>query len=298
MTMPDPSAPEGLVSAGVQASLLEYLHACPICEHAELAHYCRVPSLFSPGEYIHYERCSGCGTVLRNPRLPAAYREMRYEEGDIGEEDTQLEPDNQMHYRYMVRLLGRLLPSGSGRRLLDFGCGAGGFLLEAQRGGFEVMGLELNRALADHVQDKLGVPTFQGLVTDPRFEGETFDVILSSQVFEHLVDPRATLLELRQHLAAAGVLLIEVPNQLHIKERLQRGAIMDDSHLFYFSARSLAGMLEAEGFHILKVEEGLRTYRLLRDHDRWLPDWLHDLGQRLTSALQIKTGLSVVARLD
>ncbi len=297
MTKPDPMSPEGLTSAGVSASLLEYLHACPICRDLELAHYCRVPSLFNPGEFIHYERCHGCGTVLRNPRLPAEYRETRYQEGEISDDDIRLKPENQAHYRYMMRLLERLLPTGAGRRLLDFGCGAGGFLLAAQQCGFEVMGLELNRGLATHVEENLGIPTFQGLVTDPRFANERFEIIISSQVFEHLVDPRATLMELREHLEAPGLLLIEVPNQNHIKERLRRGAVMDDSHLFYFSGRSLARMLEAAGFRVVKIEEGLRTYRIFRDHDGRFSDRVHDIGQRLFSALRIKTGLSVIARL-
>lgn len=294
----DPTAPERMEVAGVRASFLEYLHGCPICSCKSLTHYCRVPSLFNEGEFIQYERCRDCGVAFRNPRLPSTYREERYEDGEIPKGSLAFKPKNQIHYYYMGQLLRRHLASRSGSQLLDFGCGSGGFLVELKTAGFDVMGLELNKALAHHVQSVLEIPTYQGLITDPDFPDRKFDVIVSSQVFEHLVDPRSTLVELRDHLAPSGLILIEVPNLHHIKERLRRGAVMDDSHLFYFNRHSLPRLLRDQGFSVLRIQEGARPYRFLSNHATRLPVWLHDLGQRVASALQIKTGLSVLARLD
>lgn len=292
------ASPEELQSAGVRASFLEYLHACPVCHHTDLRHYCRVPSLFNDGEFIRYERCTDCGVVLRNPRLPTRYREARYEDGPVPEASKRLKPRNQLHYAYMLRRLKRLMPSHqAGKRFFDFGCGAGGFMVEAEKAGFEVMGLELSRELAQHVRDTYGYPVFQGLVTAPEFAGESFDLIVSSQVFEHLVDPRASLLELKEHLNRPGLLLIELPNLLHIREKLKKGRIMDDSHLFYFSASSLPRMLTDAGFRVLEIQQGLRPYRVL-GRTRPFPDWFHHLGQKLFAAARIRTGLSVIARLD
>ncbi len=73
---------------------------------------------------------------------------------------------------------------------------------------------------------------------------------------------------------------------------------MDDSHLFYFTAKSLSYLLAAEGFRVLRVEEGLRPYRFSWDWARSLPLWALYSFQKATSLLQIKTGLSVVARLS
>ena len=99
---------ETRVSAGVPASNLEYLHRCPICGDSQLRHYVRVASLFNEGEFIRYERCAECRTVLRNPRLPAEYRHLRYEEPAVPAEAKQLEPKNQVHYAYMIKQLERL----------------------------------------------------------------------------------------------------------------------------------------------------------------------------------------------
>lgn len=288
---------EGHASTGVLASLLEYLHACPVCSHTVLRHYCRVPSLFNEGEFIRYERCGRCGTVLRNPRMPPADRLSKYERKVLPAADKELMPKSQAHYACMMRWIAELMPADAGRRLFDFGCGAGGFLVEAQTAGFEVTGLELNRDLAGHVEKTYGIPVFQGLVSDAAFDHERFDVIITSQVFEHLLDPRATLRDLRRILLPTGLILIEVPSLLDIRERLRRGSMMDDSHLFYFTGKSLARLLVDGGFRVLKVQEGMRPYRFRHESARHAPLWLLDCGERLLSLFQVKTGLSVIASL-
>jgi len=92
-------------------------------------------------------------------------------------------------------------------------------------------------------------------------------------------------------------LLVEVPNLRDTRERIRRGALMDDSHLFYFSSRSLRRLLEDGGFRVLEVHEGLRPYRLVPPTLFQLPDWAVRLGERAMGALQLKTGLSVLAQL-
>ena len=69
-----------MLSAGVTATVLTYLHACPICSGDRLHHYCRVPSRFDPGLFIRYERCGNCGIVFRNPRLGDQSRLDAYED--------------------------------------------------------------------------------------------------------------------------------------------------------------------------------------------------------------------------
>ena len=280
-------------SAGVAASTLSYLHACPVCTSKSARHYCRVPSLFNDGQYICYERCLDCGTVRRNPRLPDDLRLGRYENDELRPQQRMLIPRNQVHYRYMMKLI-RSHSTAESPRLLDFGCGAGGFLIEARDAGFDVYGLELSRGLAELVRDELDIPVHQGLITDERFRNQCFDVIVSSQVFEHLVDPVQTLQSVKQHLRQGGLLLIEVPNLLSTQERVKRGSTMDDSHLFYFTCSSLSGMLKREGFEIVATQQGIRPWRYASAQR--LPWKSLFLGERVLSLLGLRSGLSVLAR--
>lgn len=292
------SVMSGERSAGVRASVLCYLHACPICGSAETSHYCRVRSLFRAGEFIVYERCRHCDVVFRNPRLPDVDRLQKYVEKPLDEQQTEFRPLSQAHYHHMMRTVRRLLAGAPRKRLLDFGSGAGGFLFEARDAGFEVMGLEVNRALAEHVRRRYEIPVFCGQIDDPRFADEKFVAIVSSQVFEHLTDPLATLMALKTHLEPPGALLIEVPNLSDIRERLRKGSSMDDSHLFYFNRRSLSTLLRSAGFTVHAVQEGLRPYRWIGGDGRALPSILVDVWERCFSACQIKTGLSVLASLE
>jgi SAM-dependent methyltransferase len=283
--------------AGVKTSNVCYLHGCPVCQGTATRHYCRVPSLFTDGEFIAYERCGTCDVVFRNPRLPDRERVAKYEEKPVLPEQTHIDPLSQAHCHHLAQRLRQRLPSSTRGRLLDFGCGAGGFLLEARKAGFDVAGLEVGRALARFVTSTYGIPVFCGEVNDPAFAGERFDVIVSRQVFEHLVDPRGTLEALIPHLARPGLLLIEVPNLRHVRERLRRGATMDDSHLFYFSRNSLSRMLEACGFRVLHVSEGLRPFRFAGQDASRIPPAVVSACEHFFSLCQIKTGLSILAEL-
>ncbi len=73
---------------------------------------------------------------------------------------------------------------------------------------------------------------------------------------------------------------------------------MDDSHLFYFNKRSLSRMFEDSGFKVIKVQQGLRPYRFLRSYNPRAPAWLYDAAERGFSALGLRSGLGVIARLD
>ncbi len=279
------------------ATTLCYLHACPVCGSSRCRHYVRVASLWNAREYITYERCDQCDVVFRNPRLPDAERVHKYVEKPL-EVQQPNKPLSRIHYHYMLRNVRRLQGKRPAGRLMDFGCGAGDFLIEARALGFDVMGLEVNRALARDVQAKTNIPVFCGLVDDPAFAQETFDVVVSSQVFEHLTDPRRTLLSVTRHLRSGGILLVEVPNLSHFKERLRRGSTMDDSHLFYFNRRSLCALLESAGLRVRLVQEGLRPFRWTSRLGRTLPAAGVNAVQQLASLCQLKTGLSIVATLD
>lgn len=279
----------------IRASLLEYLHGCPLCEGSRLVQYCRVPSLFKEREFIRYDRCVTCDIVFRNPRLPLSVRIEGYRDRAFTATRKALTPRTQAHYRYVVRRLLELLPPGTGRRVFDFGCGAGGFLLEATKAGLEPYGLELNRDLAQHVTQTYGIPVHCGQISDADFPVDRFDLIVSFQVFEHLMDPRGVLQSLGRHLAPRGLLLIEVPNLHDSRERWRRGATMDDSHLFYFNRTSLSRLLRSCGLEVVETHEGLRPYRLLGDAAARLPAAAYRALERTMATLQLKTVLGVIA---
>jgi|GEM_PF-955908 len=100
-----------------------------------------------------------------------------------------------------------------GRRVLDFGCGAGlQACAIAKLGAERVIGLETNPKTLGRARQLAG-----GLGLDGRVEfGETlnsvsedgFDVVISQNSMEHFADPAGVLAEMRNALAPGGKLLI------------------------------------------------------------------------------------------
>jgi SAM-dependent methyltransferase len=110
----------------------------------------------------------------------------------------------------------RMLPAGyelEGRRLLDFGCGAGRtlrhFLDEA--GSAEIWGCDIDQESIDWLQQNLCPPLHvvrNEAAPGLPFEDGHFDVVWALSVFTHLADSWAAwMLELHRVLADDGILI-------------------------------------------------------------------------------------------
>jgi SAM-dependent methyltransferase len=116
----------------------------------------------------------------------------------------------------------------AGELLLDVGCGAGRHSVEALRRGARAISLdrdagEVRRAVAagPAAEALLGEP-LDGGATQPvcadayslPFADATFDVVVASEVLEHLVDDRQAIAELVRVLRPGGRLAVTVPRAL------------------------------------------------------------------------------------
>lgn len=110
-------------------------------------------------------------------------------------------------------------------RILDIGCGNGNLSLPLASLGFDVTGVDLDPTSIGHAKTaaedvSLTVRFVEGSVE--QVTGETFDVIVASEVLEHLRDPHAFLQSLRERCRPDGLLLLSVPNGLSLEERIRR----------------------------------------------------------------------------
>jgi SAM-dependent methyltransferase len=126
----------------------------------------------------------------------------------------EIGPMTRTRQRLVTRLLrGRLVP---GQHLLDAGCGSGGLLARVQR---EFPGVRLSAS--DYSGEALSAlpvglceRVLPGSLEDPELlKGHCFDVILCSEVLEHLEDPNAAVRNMTAALSRGGLIVITVPHR-------------------------------------------------------------------------------------
>jgi SAM-dependent methyltransferase len=101
-----------------------------------------------------------------------------------------------------------------GARVLEIGTGTGSLLQELIRRGIDAEGVELRQELIDQAHRFHGpLPIRRVTGTALPFTDSSFDVVVSFDVFEHIPDSDAHLLEVRRVLRPGGSYLLQTPNK-------------------------------------------------------------------------------------
>lgn len=174
--------------------------------------------------------------------------------------------DDERRFQY----LKAVMPN---RSLLDFGCGAGGFLLKARQLTARAYGVEVETRLSDHYQ-KRDLTVFQNQSKIPdHIRKDGFEIITMFHVLEHIPNPKATLVELREMLADGGQIIVEVPNADDALLTLYKNKPFSDftywsCHLFLYTAKTLQILFDQINLKINYIKQ-VQRYPL-SNHLYWL----------------------------
>lgn len=141
-------------------------------------------------------------------------------------------------------------------RFLDVGANYGfGVRWARDMLGWRALGVEPSYSGRRGARE-LGVEILDQYVTAETMLDERFDVILASEVIEHLLDPSPFVTVLRDHLAPGGTLVLTTPAAEVITpatavEGMQ--AVGTGGHVFLFSAPAFADYLRRHGFASVDV---------------------------------------------
>lgn len=146
---------------------------------------------------------------------------------------------------------------------LEVGCGEGFLLKTAHDSGYRVTGVDFsdvglkrfNPSMTAHIETGNAFDILDRLIRENR----TFDVCVLQNVLEHVIDPRALILQLRTLLRPGGLAVITVPNdfsriQLFAKEQgfIQRQFwVAPPQHLHYFNTQNFGHFLSTLKFETL-----------------------------------------------
>ena len=148
--------------------------------------------------------------------------------------------------RALLRRLDAAVP-GRPRRLLEIGCAHGFFLAAARDRGWTTRGVDVSASAVRYARETLGLDVVLGEIGDVDVAPASLDVVALIGTIEHLADPVATLRRAAELLAPGGYLLVTT---LDIEGVLRQFEWKPPEHLFYFSFRTLATVLEATGFEV------------------------------------------------
>jgi SAM-dependent methyltransferase len=186
-------------------------------------------------------------------------------------------------FRHALDVLARHgATSGS---LIEIGC-AYGFFLDEARQRFSVCGVEV----AEHAREACRA---RGLIVEPEATPELlaahgpFDAAILLDVIEHLPAPDEMLSTLRQVMRPGGLLMLTTGDFGALAARLlgRRWRLMTPpQHLWFFSPRTLAALLQRTGFRVCAVAHPAKTvplsliaYQALRSLKISAPDWIKAL---------------------
>jgi SAM-dependent methyltransferase len=229
---------------------IERLLPCPLCGGRTIQPLMHPER---PGRWVyHVVRCAGCGFLYRHPGIKPERLGELYA-GKYGAFLTgRYAAKRRARYEQALDRFSPLFDDGRGRRLLDFGCGAGLFLELAHARGFEGYGVDLSPdAVIRAHRKKSGRRTYVGRPQDvPEIAEGGFDVVTMWSVMAHLATPVEDLTTLRQLLRPDGMLVILTVNADSLLLKRDRGSWggFTPNHLMFYSPTTLRELLRQAGF--------------------------------------------------
>lgn len=156
------------------------------------------------------------------------------------------------------------------KNILEVGCSEGLFCKAMQRPDREIWGIEMNPEAAQKATSSC---TFV-LAGDfnqvfDQLPKNHFDCVVFNDVLEHIYAPWETINMVKQVLKPTGVLVSSIPNFRYIANMITEvlwngdfqykpeGGILDDTHIRFFTSKSICRMFQEQGYEII-THEGIR----------------------------------------
>jgi 2-polyprenyl-3-methyl-5-hydroxy-6-metoxy-1,4-benzoquinol methylase len=145
-----------------------------------------------------------------------------------------------------------------GVKVLDIGCGSG-VLLEALCREFGCIGkgIDVDRRRIERARAHCPAATFDCRLFSAQDIKESFDVVTSVAVIEHVVNPPAFLKEIGQVLPPGGSLFLLTPNAASLNYRILgswwRELLSIGEHIYLFTPASLEQCAKSAGFQLISA---------------------------------------------
>jgi 2-polyprenyl-3-methyl-5-hydroxy-6-metoxy-1,4-benzoquinol methylase len=182
----------------------------------------------------------------------------------------------EIYKNYQQDRLQHILPFlSSGSRLLEVGASAGQFLSQIKHKVCEVNAIELDKTCCAFLGSEFGIQADSELLENSRFSQETYDVVCTFQVIEHVEKPVEFLKTLKRATREGGTIFIEAPNLrdplLSVWDvPMYRKFFYHSAHIHYFTESSLIKVARDVGFRPDQIEIIFTQDYSLLNHLHWI----------------------------
>ena len=222
----------------------------------------KIKSLYDFME-IKIMECKSCRVNFLNPfpdyeKIKSIYTKEYYNSWGINNNTESLSKMKKTTARNWLDKVCKYKKSG---KLLDVGCAMGYFMETADERGLEPYGVELSEFSYKIAKEKFPGKVFNGILEKAPFENNYFDIIVMSDLIEHIRDPLRILKKANQLLKDDGILMISTPNNRDFSRMILQNKWMHYKieHLFYYSVRSIGILLEKQGFDALEISPAYKA---------------------------------------
>lgn len=155
---------------------------------------------------------------------------------------------------------------GKNKDVLEFGCSSGYLGRALLKKGCRITGIDINLSALNRARryyEKVISGDIETLDFSKKLGNKRFDFLIFADVLEHLKNPKEALLKAHKYLRKDGLLIVSVPNIAHASVRLElltgdfeyeKLGILDETHLKYFTKKSILRLLDESGYFIKNID--------------------------------------------
>jgi SAM-dependent methyltransferase len=245
---------------------IKNIEKCPNCESEKRKQLFLADDIEThfPGNFPVY-RCNKCGFVYLGI-IPSRDEISKYYPQDYGSYNAQFNIFTKIYSKVVGLFLfkGKITYFGipvldcDGKKvMLDIGSGSGLLSLMYLKNGWKINGIDFSSYAINKANKLLGGDYVrQDDAANPDFPPRTFDLIVASQVLEHLENPKKVLENWKNLLKDGGTLIIAVPNFNSPVRKLFKsrwyGGLSVPRHFNHFTAGTLTNMVTGQGMNVTK----------------------------------------------
>ena len=214
---------------------------CNICNSSVLRRWLNLPS----GHAIYVcQRCTNAATIPEPNQV--------YDRDEFFIHAQSNEALSRSHMTPIVNFIKEHIAAG---RLLDVGTGSGLLVEEALKLGFEAEGIDPSQGAVRFCTNR-GLRVKHGYLQHDSYSPHLFDVIVLSQVIEHMKEPGRLLETAQVFLKPGGMICLSQTNYQGTIPRLlgQRWqAWVPEQHFVHFSPQGIRFLLDRTGFRLIEL---------------------------------------------